>query len=97
VSLVGLDCDSDNLWDLSSVNDVTNVVRDWQFVCGGEEPYEVSGGNDFLGEVSQQVRLRDHLATGRFQETVALRAPRSDCRDQRGAFTATMTISGSRY
>jgi hypothetical protein len=48
-----VDCDNDGIWTLTNVFDgiegVWNTIENWVQTCGGEEIYERSGDNDFVG------------------------------------------------
>jgi hypothetical protein len=97
--MTGVDCDSEGAFTLSNVSGihgVVNVVKNWTVQCGGEEVQEVTFGHDKLGEVSHQVRLAEHKATGSFRENVSITSGPGDCGSGAGAYTATFEISGAR-
>ncbi len=100
LQITGVDCDSEGAFTLSNVSGiqgVVNVVKNWTTVqCGGEEVQEVTFGHDKLGDVSHQVRLSDHRASGSFRENVSITSGPGDCGSGAGAYTATFEISGAR-
>ena len=67
LAVSAVDCDSDAVWraaatTLLGVPGVAELFRDWSPSCSGEEVFEASFGNDFVGTASVQIEPRQWLA-----------------------------------
>ena len=61
LAVSAVDCDSDAVWTAAASSllgvppGVVELFRDWSAHCSGEEAFELSFGNDFIGTASVSV------------------------------------------